>query len=261
MTTVDKILNLGNTIDTKKLDNYNQSKFLHILFSLINKTKKRIEDIKENENKPKTITVNTNFLEKPIKIQVEYNHTVNNILESIANRYKITRDNLLLGYKGNIVDSLTTVKDLQIKLHDSIDIHKTKIIGKIIQIFIVTLTGKRITISIGQDNTIIDLKWLISGREYISYHKQRMIFAGKQLFDDNTLSIQNICNYSTLHLVLRLRGGMFHETSSKKDYTDLIGYLNNNNILAILEADIDSLKCNKLEEILKKTQNIASTFY
>lgn len=84
------------------------------------------------------------------------------------------------------------------------------------QLSVKTLTGKTVYINCDIDtNTVADFKCMVQYTEGVPPDQQRIIFAGRQLEDNKLLSDYMISNNDTLYLVLRLRGGMYHEVSGR----------------------------------------------
>jgi len=70
-----------------------------------------------------------------------------------------------------------------------------------------TLTGKTVSVEVEPGESIESVKAKISEKEGVPPEQQRLIFGGQQLADGKTIDDYDIGDDSTLHLVLRLRGG------------------------------------------------------
>eukprot|EP00668_Euglena_longa_P038425 GGOE01049429.1.p3 GENE.GGOE01049429.1~~GGOE01049429.1.p3 ORF type:complete len:110 (-),score=34.68 GGOE01049429.1:141-470(-) len=83
------------------------------------------------------------------------------------------------------------------------------------QIFVRTLAGGTITLEVDPTDTVGTVKAQMQGKTgvpRISVEEQRLIFGGKQLDDAHALEEYNVQKESTLHLLLRLRGGNVGDT-------------------------------------------------
>lgn len=83
------------------------------------------------------------------------------------------------------------------------------------QVTIKTMMGFQMTLNVKSNDSIEDLKQKIQDQQSIPTDQQRLIFAGRQLEDGWMLAEYGIQKGSVLHLALRLRGGMFHQTQGR----------------------------------------------
>jgi len=90
-----------------------------------------------------------------------------------------------------------------------------------IDITLVTLTGKVIPLTISKYATVDQLKKRLYLAENLLIDTQQIVFQGKELINANTLDHYGIKSGERIHLRLRLRGGMFHATSSRSDWVSL----------------------------------------
>ena len=76
-------------------------------------------------------------------------------------------------------------------------------------IYVQSITGNKIPVVLDLTvNTVKDAKQKVFEQEGIKADQQRLIFGGKMLEDENKLSFYSIEENQTIHLVLRIVGGI-----------------------------------------------------
>jgi len=162
------------------------------------------------------ILVFIKFTAKTIPLMVLPSDLVESLKKKIEQRdsnIPVARQKLAL--EGKVLEEGHTLAEYEIKRESSLELDllpaepvAQPTTRKEVQIFVRNLLGKTITIQISPDDTVETLKAKVEAKEDIPPSEQRLLYGGKQLENGRKLSDYNIQKESTLHLVLRLRGGL-----------------------------------------------------
>ncbi|CAF2893436.1 unnamed protein product [Rotaria sp. Silwood2] len=161
------------------------------------------------------VNVGSHYEDKMITtINCSTDTTIRGLKSMISNQI-IGVDNRIIVYGVQRLDERKRLADYNIENNDIL-FCRTPFVG---EVFVKTLTGKTITVSIDSEETVDSFKSKVESKEGIPVDQQRIIFAGKQWENERILSDYFICTESTVHLVLRLRGG--EDKSTEASFVDL----------------------------------------
>jgi ubiquitin C len=210
-------LDLNKKIEELKRSIFEQTKipinrqklFLNNI-ELINEYTLVNEDLFKNNlelkiNKESKDSIYIKYPDSKIKIiKTDFCNTGYELIKQI-NPYNFDKLNLKHGllYKNKYIPLSDLLVSSEIKNGDLIEL----IDRKTFPIHIKTLTGKTVDINVAPFDNIEYIKSLYQDKEGVPPDQQRLIYNGVMLKDNKTIFDYKIEKESTLHLVLKLRGG------------------------------------------------------
>lgn len=210
-------LDLNKKIEELKRSIFEQTKipinrqklFLNNI-ELINEYTLVNEDLFKNNlelkiNKESKDSIYIKYPNSKIKIiKTDFCNTGYELIKQI-NPYNFDKLNLKHGllYKNKYISLSDLLVSFEIKNGDIIEL----IDRKTFPIHIKTLTGKTVDINVAPFDNIEYIKSLYQDKEGVPPDQQRLIYNGVMLKDNKTIFDYKIEKGSTLHLVLKLRGG------------------------------------------------------
>jgi len=170
-----------------KLDKFNQACYTIRVFHKIK------INVLMNNNEKKTIQL------FPVQ-------SIQDVLVIVAKCLKTVPSAIQLNYNNETMEDKKTLQNYDIKDNADLICSIVHVYESSFQISYRNLIGRTKTLDVNRYHRVSDVKMMIEIVEGIPYSTQRLIFAGRQLEDQRTLSDNNITKESILNLVLRLRG-------------------------------------------------------